>query len=68
MGRKKDLAQVDEISKKYRMGEEDRFEFGDFLEECKANGEGGTKNDREDFTWDELDRKAKEFLGFETDL
>jgi hypothetical protein len=63
MGRKKDLKQVDDVASEFGMNEEERIEFGDFLEECKARGDRGTKNDRGDFTWRELQRKAKEFLG-----
>ena len=63
MGRKKDLKEVDDVAYKLDMTENERFEFGDFLEQCKADGECGTKNDRGDFKWDELLRKGREFLG-----
>ncbi len=63
MGRKGDIREVEQIAREFGMSEEDRFEFGDYLEECKRNGEVGTKNDRGDFTWDELKQKAREFLG-----
>lgn len=62
MGRKKDLEQVDAIARKYSMPVQQRKEFGKFLEVEKKHGHGGTLNDRGDFTWDELDQKAKEFL------
>lgn len=39
-----------------------RFERGDFLEDEKAAGNGGTKNSRGDFTMHELRAKAREFL------
>lgn len=39
-----------------------RFEFGDFLEDEKAAGNGGTKNSRGDFAMSELRDKAREFL------
>ena len=42
-----------------------RFEFGDYLEDEKAAGYGGTKNLRGDFTLSELRGKAREFLGEE---
>ncbi len=45
------------------MTEEERRDFGDFLEEEKACGNGGTKNERGDFTYAELRQKAREFLG-----
>ena len=45
------------------MTEEERREFGDFLEDEKAAGNGGTKNKRGDFTYLELRQKAIDFLG-----
>jgi len=45
------------------MNRSQRFEFGDFLEDEKAAGNGGTKNRRGDFTMPELRTKAREFLG-----
>jgi len=62
MGRKKDLAQVDEIAKKYGMSVQQRKTFGKFIESEKRDGHGGTLNYRKDFTWEELEHKAKEFL------
>jgi hypothetical protein len=62
MGRKNDLREVDAIAKKYGMSVQQRKEFGKFLEIEKRLGYGGTLNYRGDFTWDELDQKAKEFL------
>lgn len=43
----------------------DRKEFGDFLEACKAAGDAGTANARGDFTYAELEQKAREFRGDE---
>jgi hypothetical protein len=43
MGRKDDLREVDEVARQFNMTEEERFEFGDFLEDCKANGDRGSK-------------------------
>ena len=63
MGHKPDLQQSDEVADKFNMTEQERFEFGDFLEDCKANGDRGSKNERGDFTWPELIEKAREFLG-----
>ena len=63
MGHKPDLQQIDEAADKFNMTEQERFEFGDFLEDCKANGDRGSKNERGDFTWPELIEKAREFLG-----
>ena len=47
------------------MTEEERRDFGDFLEEEKATGNGGTKNQRGDFTYQQLRQKAVEFLGLD---
>ena len=63
MARKLDIKEIERMARKHGMTEDQRRDFGDFLEECKRGGEVGTKNDRGDFTWDELDRKAREFLG-----
>jgi hypothetical protein len=63
MSKKPDLRQVDDVAHEFDMSEVERIEFGDFLEDCKAHGDRGTKNDRGDFTWPELRQKAKEFLG-----
>ena len=63
LGNKKDIQQVEAIAKEFNMTEEERREFGDFLEEEKAAGNGGTKNKRGDFTYQELRQKAREFLG-----
>lgn len=65
MGRKKDIREVDAIAQQFVMDAETRKEFGDYLEECKRAGDGGTKNDRGDFTWGELEQKAREFLGIQ---
>lgn len=35
---------------------------GQYLEECKENGDTGTKNDRGDFTWRELVGKVREYF------
>lgn len=40
-----------------------RREFGDYLELCKRDGDRGTANTRGDYTWAELEQKAREFLG-----
>ena len=62
MGRKPDQKQVDAVADEFDMTEEERFGFGDYLEECKARGDRGTKNDRGDFSWIELKSKARELL------
>lgn len=35
---------------------------GDYLEECKASGDRGTKNSRGDFKWGELLERVREFF------
>lgn len=62
MGKKKDLRQIDAIAKEFGMNEAQRREFGVFVEEEKASGYGGSKNERRDFTYEELRQKACEFL------
>lgn len=61
-GRKEDLKQVDDVAKEFKMSTEQRYEFGEFLEGEKAAGNGGTKNSRGDFTYQELRVKAQEFV------
>ncbi|QUS61195.1 hypothetical protein [Synechocystis sp. PCC 7338] len=39
-----------------------RKEFGRFLERQKERNLGGTKNERGDFTYQELKQQAKQFL------
>jgi hypothetical protein len=63
MSRKPDQKQVDAIAYQFGMSQDQRFEFGDYLEACKAKGDRGTKNARGDFTSSELRQKAREFLG-----
>ncbi len=63
MVKKKDIQQVEAVAREFNMTEEERRDFGDFLEEEKAVGNGGTKNERGDFTYQELRQKAREFLG-----
>jgi len=67
MGRKENLREVDKVAKQFGMTMEQRRDFGDFLEDCKNSGDTGTKNDRGDFTWPELEAKAREFLGDDSD-
>ncbi len=63
MPRKSDLREVDQVANKFAIKGRSRTAFGKYLEECKQHGEAGTKNDRGDFTRDELIEKAREFLG-----
>ena len=64
MGKKRDIQQIEAIAKEFKMTQEERRDFGDFLEIAKINGQGSTKNDRVDFTYEELRQKACEFLSF----
>lgn len=63
MGKKQDIKDIEAIAKQFGMDEETRRDFGDFIEDCKQSGDRGSKNDRGDFTWGELEQKAREFLG-----
>lgn len=67
MARKKDIKDVEKIAQQFDMDSEQRRDFGDYLEECKNAGGVGTRNDRGDFTWSELEDKAREFLEEESD-
>lgn len=62
MVKKKDIQQVEAVAREFNMTEEERREFGDFLEDEKAVGNGDTKNERGDFSYQELRQKAREFL------
>jgi hypothetical protein len=62
-GKKEDIKQIEGVAKEYKMTPEQRREFGDFVEEQKAMGRRGTKNERGDFTYKELRDLAEEFLG-----
>ena len=66
MVKKKDIQQVEAVAYAFNMTEEDRRDFGDFLEEEKTIGNGGTKNERGDFTYQELRQKARDFLRINT--
>ncbi len=54
---------MEAVAREFNMTEEERRDFGDFLEEEKAVGNGGTKNERGDFTYQELRQKTRDFLG-----
>lgn len=59
---KKDIKQVNKIAKEYKMTQEQRYSFGKFLEEEKRGLSRGQQNNRGDFTYQELQQKAQEFL------
>jgi hypothetical protein len=60
--RKEDLKQVDAVARRYGMNAQQRRDFGLFIEDEKASGGHGTKNERGDFTFEELCRLAQEIL------
>lgn len=60
---KKDIKQVDQIAREYKMNREQRYGFGKFLEEEKRELSRGKQNNKGDFTYQESQQKAEEFLG-----
>lgn len=62
MGKKRDLKQIDAIANEFHLLGELREFFGEFIEEQKSLGYGGSLNAKRDFTYKELRQKAKEFL------
>lgn len=62
MGKKRDLKQIDAIANEFHIRGDLRDLFGDFIEEQKGLGYGGSLNAKRDFTYKELREKAKEFL------
>ncbi len=62
MPRESDLRQVDAICRQYRMSADRERHFRRLLHELKSLGEKGSANDRGDFTRDELDSSALEFM------
>jgi len=63
MGKKRDIQQIEAIARLFHMDEIQRRDFGDFIEAEKLEGNRGTHNPQGDFTFEELKKKAKEFLG-----
>ena len=62
MGKKRDLKQIDAIANEFHIQGDLRESFGEFIEEQKNLGYGGSLNAKRDFTYKELREKAKEFL------
>jgi hypothetical protein len=58
---KRDTKQFRDFCHSKDLGIDERSEFKKFLEERKRSGEGGTANERGDFTWQELEEKYHEF-------
>ncbi len=65
MGKKQDIQQLESVCREFHLSASDRRDFGDFLEAEKESGNGGMKNERGDFTYQELRIKMQEFLGIE---
>jgi hypothetical protein len=61
MGRKQELKDVDWIARGAGFTREQELLFREYLHDCKAKGDRGTKNTRGDFTRDEMKAKAVEF-------
>jgi hypothetical protein len=61
VSKKADIKQLEAIARKFRMTPEQRRDFGDYVEGRKAAGQRGTKNERGDFTYTELEELAREF-------
>ena len=62
MARKRDIKQIQAIAREFQMDDKERWEFGDYIEECKRNGVHGS-GQHGDFTFEELRAKAREFRG-----
>jgi hypothetical protein len=62
MGRKRDIRQIDAIAREFGMHPLERRQFGDYIEECKEQGEKGSGKNG-DFTYSELRDKVREFRG-----
>jgi hypothetical protein len=62
MGKKRDLKQIDAIANEFYIRGDLRDSFGEFIEEQKGLGYGGSLNAKRDFTYKELRQKAREFL------
>ena len=63
VGKKKDIKQVEAIAREFGMDDEQRRDFGDYVEDEKHQGRRGSKNDKGDFTHAELRELAREFIG-----
>jgi hypothetical protein len=61
--KKHDIGQIEDAAKRVGMTRDERRDFGKFVEEEKVRGRVGSANERGDFTFKELVRLAKEFIG-----
>ena len=62
MAKKRDVRQIDAIAIEFGMEADERHGFGDYIEECKRNGDRGSGIGG-DFTYGELCEKVREFRG-----
>jgi hypothetical protein len=62
VGKKADIRQLEAVARKFQMTPEQRRDFGDYVEGLKAAGQRGSKNERGDFTYTELEELAREFI------
>jgi len=53
---------ISEVMGKAANIEQNRRCVGQYLEECKAAGDTGTKNGRGDFTWNEMLQKVRDYF------
>jgi len=60
MGTNGDIRQIERVATDFGFKGVQRRDFGDFIEECKKNGERGSGRNG-DFTYPELREKAKEY-------
>jgi hypothetical protein len=58
----RDIREVDAVARELGMTSEERQDFGIWLEEAKRLGDGGTRNARGDFTFEELEDQGVYFL------
>jgi hypothetical protein len=57
-----DIQQVRAVAQRLGMTKEERDEFRAYIHKCKQLGIRGTKNDRGDFTFQELTDLGRQFL------
>ena len=62
MGKKRDIRRVEAIADEFGMDDEERREFGDYIEQCKRHGDWGSDTNG-DFTYQEMRAKVAEFRG-----
>jgi len=54
---------IEKVMGKKANTKENRDKVGKFCEECKQQGLRGTKNQKGDFTFEELKKRVREFFG-----